>query len=94
MAGAVLCWLVVMAPAFYLLTLVTGAPARREIRDTGRRLVVHEEELNTTITEQPSSLPVPAGAVDVSLGVRPFALTNALNAAVLFVAKLLLPAAG
>jgi hypothetical protein len=35
---------------------------------------------------------VPERAVDVSFGVRPFALTNALNATVLFLAKLPLSA--
>jgi hypothetical protein len=94
MGVAVLGWVVVIAPLYYLVTLVTGAPARREIRDTGRRLVVQTEGFTTTILEQPSSVAVPENAVDVSFGVRPFALTNALNAAVLFAAKLLLPATG
>jgi len=92
MGMAVLGWVVVIAPLYYVLTLVTGAPARREIRGTGRRLVVQTEGYTTTISDQPSDVPVPATAVDVSFGVRPFALTNALNAAVLFLAKLMLPA--
>jgi hypothetical protein len=94
MGVAVLGWVLIIAPLYYVVTLVTGAPARREIRGTGRRLVVQTEEYTTTISDQPSDVPVPATAVDVSFGVRPFALTNALNAAVLFLAKLLLPASG
>jgi len=94
MGVAVLGWLVVIAPLYYVVTLVTGAPARREIRGTGRRLVVQTEGYTTTIADQPADVPVPATAVDVSFGVRPFALTNALNAAVLFLAKLLLSASG
>ncbi len=92
MAVAVLGWVVVIAPLYYVVTLVTGAPARREIRDTGRRLVVQTEGFKTIILDQPSSASLPENAVDVSFGVRPFALTNALNAAVLFVIRLLLPA--
>jgi hypothetical protein len=91
MGVAVFSWVVVIAPCYYVVTLVTGAPARREIRGTGRRLVVQTEGYQTTILDQPSTVAVPEQAVDVSFGVRPFALTNALNAAVLFLAKLVLP---
>jgi hypothetical protein len=90
MAVAVLAWLVAIAPLFYLLTFFTGAPARREIRGTGRRLLVKKDGFTTSILEQSSTAPIPENAVDVSLGRRPFALTNALNAAVLLVLKLLL----
>ena len=92
MGLAVLGWVLVIAPLYYLLTLVTGAPARREIRGTGRRLIVETDGLATTIQDQPSAYPIPEHAVDASFGVRPFALTNALNGAVLLIAKLLLPA--
>jgi len=92
MGGAVLGWLIVIAPFYYLLTLVTGAPARQEIRGTDRRVVVQTEGPTTTIEEQHKSAPVPENAVVVSFGARPFAVTNALNAAVLFLAQLLLPA--
>lgn len=90
MALAVLGWLLVIAPLFYLLTLFTGAPARREIRDTGVRVIVKKEGFTTTITEQPSLAEIPNGSIDVSLGARPFALTNALNAAVLFLVKMMI----
>jgi hypothetical protein len=86
----VLGWLLVVAPGFYLLTLFTGAPARREIRGTGRRVVVRTEGVLTAITEQPSSLPVPSGTIDVSFGTQPFVLTNALNAVVIFLADVLM----
>jgi len=90
MALVLLGWLLVIAPLFYLLTLFTGAPARREIRDTGRRLIVKTEGFNTIITDQPSSAEIPQGAIDVSFGAHPFALTNALNAAVLFLASMMI----
>jgi len=94
MALAVLGWLLVIAPLFDLLTLFTGAPARREIRDTGRRLIVKTEGSTTSITEQSSSAEISNGSMDVSLGTRPFALTNALNAAVLFFLERMIPGAG
>ena len=90
LALAVLGWLLVIAPLFYLLTLLTGAPARREIRGTGRRLIVQTEGFNTTITDQPSSAEIPKGSIDVSFGAHPFALTNALTAAVLFLLKMII----
>lgn len=89
MGLAVLAWVVFISPLFYVLTLVTGAPARREIRGTGRRLVVIPEGFRTVIQEQPSSQEVPAHATDVSFGRNPFALTNALNAGVLFILEIL-----
>jgi hypothetical protein len=94
MGLVVLGWLLVIAPGFYVLTLFTGAPARKELRGTGRRVVVETEGTGTTIAEQPSSLPVRPGAVDVSFGTQPFALTNALNAAVIFLANMLIIGTG
>jgi hypothetical protein len=94
MALAVLGWLLAFAPGFYLLSVFTGAPARREFRGTGQRVVVATEGLHTTIEEQPDSSTVRNGAIDISLGTQPFALTNALNAAVLFFAKMLITGAG
>ena len=90
MGLAVLGWLLVIAPLFYLVTLFTGAPARRAIRDTGIRAIVKGEGSTIAIAEQPSSAAISNGWIDVSLGVRPFALTNALNAVVLFLAKMLI----
>lgn len=90
MALIVFGWLLVISPLFYIVTLVTGAPARRSIRDTGIKVIVKEEEYKTTIKEHLSSKKIPKGWIDVSLGTRPFAFTNALNAAVLFLAKILI----
>jgi hypothetical protein len=90
MGLAVIGWLLFVAPLFYVITLFTGSPARRAIRDTGVRLIVKKEGFITKITEQPSSEEIPKGAVDVSLGVRPFALTNALNAMVLFLLNMVI----
>src|SRR5664279_3211796 len=91
MAFAVIGWLVVIAPLFYLLTLVTGAPARREINGTGRRLIYRRYASEFSVEQQGPEDPLPNDAVDISLGKQPFAFTNAINAAVLFLASRLLP---
>ena len=80
MAIAVFGWLVVVAPLFYVLTLVTGAPARREMRGTGRRVLVIRKNSRVKVKVQPSWEPLAEGAVDVTLGNQPFAMTNAINA--------------
>jgi hypothetical protein len=87
---AILGWLLVVAPGFYLLTLFTGAPARREMRGTGRKVVVQTEGMLTTITDQPSSMEAPSGAIDVSFATQPFVLTNALNAAAVLVLNMVI----
>ena len=90
MGVAVIGWLVFAAPVYYLLTLVTGAPARQELRGTFLRFVVDPKALRliegTTYRYIRADKPAPEGFVDVSLVKHPFALTNALNAAVLFLA--------
>src|SRR5690349_14237810 len=53
---AISAWLLVIAPGFYLLSLITGAPARRALRGTGRRIVLEREGHKTVIKDQPSSL--------------------------------------
>lgn len=88
----VLGWLLIIAPLFYLVTLITGAPARRSIRDTGIKVIIKEEEFKTTIKEQSTSEKTPDGWINISFGERPFALTNALNAAVLFILEMLITA--
>src|SRR5664279_5557552 len=90
MAFAVIGWLVVIAPLFYLLTLVTGAPARREISGTGRRLIYWRHGSEVVVKEQPADDDLQNNAVDISFGKQPFAFTNAINAAVLFLASRLI----
>lgn len=90
MAFAVIGWLVVIAPLFYLLTLVTGVPARREISGTGR-LIYRRYFSQVSVEEQPSGDDIPKDAFDISLGKQPFAFTNAINAAVLFLASRIIP---
>jgi hypothetical protein len=90
MGLVVIAWILTTAPGFYVLTLFTGAPARRELQAAGRRLTAKALGSVTTLIEQPSSSPAPNGTVDVSFGADPFALTNALNAAIMFLANVLI----
>lgn len=87
-------WILLVAPLYYLLTLITGAPARQELRGAWLRFVVDPKaprlEEGVSYRYQRADDPVPDGFLDVSMGKRPFALTNALNAAVLFLADKLL----
>lgn len=87
MAIIVLGWLLIISPLFYLVTLFTGAPARRSIRDTGLKVLIKEGDFETVTKEQESSKKISKGWVDISFETKPFALTNALNAAVLFIVK-------
>ena len=90
MCIAVLIWLLVVAPLFYLITIFTGAPARRSIRDTGVKIIIHEGEKKTIIKEESTSKETPNGWINVSFNQKPFALTNALNAGVLFLIELII----
>jgi hypothetical protein len=90
MAVIVLGWLLVIAPLFYFVVLFTGAPARQSIRDSGVKVFIREGKFKTNIQEQPSSDKAKDGWVDVSFSARPFALTNAINASVLFIAQMLI----
>ena len=86
----VFAWLLVVSPLFYALVLLTGAPARRAIRDTGIKVVVRENQFETLVEEIKSEEQTPDGYKEVSFNVKPFALTNALNALVLYVLKLII----
>jgi hypothetical protein len=89
-----LAWLLMVAPAFYFLTMFTGAPARIDLRGGGRKLFVRRAGNVTAITIQPSTTAVPKETMDISLGSQPFALTNAVNAIVIGIVASLLTKAG
>lgn len=91
---AVFGWVLVASPLTYLLTLISGAPARQERRGTMPRLIVNPEAkrhfFGTTLRYLQPTESVPDGFVVVSLGKRPFALISALNAAILFLMEVYL----
>jgi len=84
----VLAWLLVVAPLNYFVTLLSGAPARQALRGLSTRCVVVERDGQVTCSEEPADQPLPEGAVDVSLGRKPFALTQGLTALLLFLVEL------
>ena len=82
---ASLAWMVVIAPLNYFLTLFTGVIAREELRGKVYRAVVLKEgEKNFVLTALPHEDEVPPNAVDVSIARKPFAITQAVTAAVLW----------
>jgi hypothetical protein len=75
-------WILVVAPAQYLVVAVCGAPARMA-RASGIRTWVREEEGRTVITRGPrpdSSV----GSVAIGIADKPVTYTNALGAAALW----------
>ena len=84
---AILGWLLVMAPLFYVLTLITGGLARREIRGSGQRAIYQRKGTQVSVSSQSLSDDIPEGGIDISLGNQAFAFTNAINAAVLLLAR-------
>jgi len=85
----VLAWLLVVSPLNYVVTLLSGAPARQALRGLPTRCVVVDRDNHVTCTEEPADQPVREGAVDVSLGRKPFALTQGVTALLLFIVEIL-----
>lgn len=90
-----LAWCLLVAPLGYVTTLVAGAPARMYLRgDRGRsyiRKVGGNWEVDEFFRNQAAPVDTSAGrGVDVSISRKPFALTQAISAVVLFLAKTLL----
>ena len=83
----VILWVLVVAPLNYLLTLISGAPARRALRHQLRRAVAFEEGNQLSVEEWNPKAPLPSDVEDVSFARKPFATTQAVNALVLWVAS-------
>jgi peptidoglycan/LPS O-acetylase OafA/YrhL len=81
-AGLWLCWLVVIAPLQYFVTLLAGAPARRA-RASGRRTWVERRSGTTVIGTGPIEQ-MPNGSQEIGLARRPVSATSTLTAALLF----------
>ena len=81
----VLGWLAVVAPMNYVVTLISGAPARQALRNPLRRTIVLENGNQVEVLDTDANDPLPRNAVDVSFAREPLALTQALTAAVLWV---------
>ena len=77
-----ICWLVVIAPLQYFVTLVTGAPARRAHASRKRTWVERRADM-TVITTGPIEQ-MPEGSQEIGLARRPVSATSTLTAALLF----------
>ncbi len=83
-----LAWLVVVAPLNYFVTLLTGVVARQELARSGERAIAVQAESGYGFASIPWDQKMPDKAVDISLAAKPFAVTQAITALVLFIAKL------
>lgn len=88
--GFLTAWTLVVAPLNYLVTLVTGAPARSYFRGLSYRSMVSETDGQVVFTvvspgqQSTPRKPAQAPAVDISFARKPFALNQALTALVLW----------
>lgn len=85
MLAAVIIWLVVASPLQWVVTIVAGAPARRQMRGGLPRTVVIEDGNQMTISEQRADQPMRGNVIDVTLARKPFAVTQALIALIFFI---------
>lgn len=81
-----LCWMAVVAPLQYFITLVTGAPARAAL--LSRRTWVERSGNAIALVKGPAEK-MPTGAEEVGFAGRPVTVTSSVTAGVLFVVSLL-----
>lgn len=87
--GIVMIWVLVVAPLNYVVTLVSGAPARRALNRPVRRAVAVEDGHLLTVSEAGDEAGVPGTLNDISFGRKPLAVTQAMNALVLWGVKII-----
>jgi len=80
------CWIAVVAPLQYFITLATGAPARGAL--ASRRMWVKRTGKVVSLSIGPAEK-LPEGAEEVGLAGRPVTVTSTITAGVLFVVSLL-----
>ena len=83
-------WLIVVAPLNYFITILTGSIARKQLLGKYKRAIVIEKDDRVNVDSIPRKDKLPEHAVDVSFAAKPFAITQAITALVLFIAKALL----
>jgi len=84
MLAAVIVWIVVVTPMQWVVMVFAGAPVRRQLRGGLQRTVV--ERRGSQITTEPGAgRRRGATLIDVTLGRKPVAVTQALTALVLLV---------
>jgi hypothetical protein len=85
--GAVLFWLLVIAPVQYFVFLVAGALARGAARSSKKLIVkasAQESNVDFTIKDLPAGEDPPAGWSESGFFARPFTITVVLTGALLF----------
>jgi hypothetical protein len=80
------CWMAVVAPLQYVITLATGAPARGAL--VSRRIWV-ERRGNTVVLNKGLAAKMPHGAEEIGFAGRPVTVTSSITAGTLFVVSLL-----
>jgi hypothetical protein len=81
-----LCWLAVVAPLQYVITLATGAPARGAL--ASRRIWV-ERSGDTVLLKKGPAKKMPKEAEEIGFAGRPVTVTSSITAGTLFVVSLL-----
>jgi hypothetical protein len=85
-----LAWLVIVAPLNYFLTILTGAIARQELGGTCSRTIAVPTKNGYDLVSIPRNKELPDKAINISLAAKPFAITQAITALVLFILKAVL----
>jgi hypothetical protein len=84
-----ICWLLVIAPLNYFITLITGSVERQALHGSPAHAIEITEGKNIILTSLPATAELPGNAVNISLTRKPFAITQALTALLLWSANLL-----
>ena len=88
--GAAMVWLFVVVPLQYFFFLVSGAPARLALKAGIDPVAVKESDGGVHVSEQTSTDKTMGGVWNISLKTKPFVVTNAFNAALLYVLNVIL----
>lgn len=87
-AAVALCWLTVVAPLQYVITVVTGAPARGAL--ASRRIWVERSDKRVLLLKKGPAVKMPDGAEEIGFAGRPVTVTSSITASALFVVSLLI----
>jgi hypothetical protein len=80
-----LAWFIVVAPLNYFITIFTGSIARLELSGKYKHAIVTQTDGNFYLSSIARNEKLPEHAIDISLAAKPFAMTQAITALVLFI---------
>lgn len=78
------CWLIVIAPVQYFVTLIAGAPARSAIAGGRHVSIERPDDTETIVIRSVPFASMPEGAQEVGLARRPVTVTSTITAGLLF----------